>query len=315
LSTTLNPGATYFAEAQYVTPHEYQWCVANPGQCNMYNNVSYRRYSVNGTASPFSFTPQASTVRTKPAIEGWPGATVVELRPDPGVDGVAFIAYKVTETSPGTWHYEYAVYNQNLDRGVQSFSIPVGDGVTLTNLGFYAPPQHPGTTFDGTFNNLGFSSTPWTADQTGGAVTWTTETLAQNQNANAIRWGSMYNFRFDSNRPPASMNATVGFFKTGGPITALVQGPESSVVVNVSISGRVATAGGIPIRNANVILDDLAGNTVRVVTGSFGTYGFEDLTPGHTYEISVNAKRYRFTPRQSTPTDNVTNFDFVPNPE
>src|SRR5207244_3484407 len=28
---------------QYVTPHEYAWCQANPGQCNMYNNVSYRQ--------------------------------------------------------------------------------------------------------------------------------------------------------------------------------------------------------------------------------------------------------------------------------
>ena len=39
LNTTLNPGATYFAEAQYVTPHEYAWCQAHPGQCNMYNNA------------------------------------------------------------------------------------------------------------------------------------------------------------------------------------------------------------------------------------------------------------------------------------
>ena len=32
LNTTLNPGATYFAEAQYVTPHEYVWCQAHPGR-------------------------------------------------------------------------------------------------------------------------------------------------------------------------------------------------------------------------------------------------------------------------------------------
>src|SRR6266700_794637 len=40
LDTTQNPGANYFADGQYVTPHEYAWCQANPGQCNMYNNVS-----------------------------------------------------------------------------------------------------------------------------------------------------------------------------------------------------------------------------------------------------------------------------------
>ncbi len=29
LNTTLNVGATYYAEAQYVTPHEYVWCQAH----------------------------------------------------------------------------------------------------------------------------------------------------------------------------------------------------------------------------------------------------------------------------------------------
>src|SRR6266446_2857383 len=30
LNTSLNPGATYFAEAQYVVPHEYTWCQSHP---------------------------------------------------------------------------------------------------------------------------------------------------------------------------------------------------------------------------------------------------------------------------------------------
>ena len=55
LNTATNPGATYYAEAQYVTPHEYVWCQSHPGQCNMYNNASYRQFSVSGTTS-FSFS-------------------------------------------------------------------------------------------------------------------------------------------------------------------------------------------------------------------------------------------------------------------
>ena len=31
LDPAQNPGATYFAEAQYVTPHEYAWCQSHPG--------------------------------------------------------------------------------------------------------------------------------------------------------------------------------------------------------------------------------------------------------------------------------------------
>ena len=83
LNTTLNPGATYYAEAQYVTPHEYAWCQSNPGQCNMYNNVSYRRFNVSGTTS-FSFSPVGSTVRTTPAINAWTGATINTIEPAAG---------------------------------------------------------------------------------------------------------------------------------------------------------------------------------------------------------------------------------------
>jgi len=226
LNTTLNSGATYYAEAQYVTPHEYVWCQANPGQCNMYNNVSYRKYNVAGTGSPFSFSPSASTVRMKAAIEAWTGATFVEIKPDPGNDGVGTVAYKVTNPSPGVWHYEYAIHNENLDRAIQTFGVPVEAGVTLSNIGFHAPPQHPGWTGDGTVGNTGYSSAPWTQTQTVFAITWSSETFAQNQNANAIRWGTMYNFRFDSNRPPHRTTATIGFFKTGAPIRVQIQAPS-----------------------------------------------------------------------------------------
>src|SRR2546428_7715051 len=66
---------------------------------------------------------------------------------------------------------------------------------------------------------------PWTSSQTSNALTWSSETFAQNANANAIRWGTLYNFRFDSNRPPVTSNATVGFFKTGLPMAVAIQAP------------------------------------------------------------------------------------------
>ena len=202
LNTTLNPGATYWAEGQYVTPHEYVWCQAHPGECNMNNNVSYRRYSVTGTVSPFSFGPVGATVRMSSAIMAWTGATITQIQPDAANDGVGAVGYKVTNPSPGVWHYEYAIYNQNIDRGIQSFSVPVGPGVTMTNIGFHAPPQHPGWTADGTVGNAGYSSTPWTQTLTATDLTWSSETFAQNPNANAIRWGTLYNFRFDANVAP-----------------------------------------------------------------------------------------------------------------
>src|ERR1041385_8164669 len=79
LNTSLNTGATYFAEGQYVTPHEYVWCQANPTQCNQYNNVSYRRFTVSGTTGPFTFAAAAPTVQKQPAIKAWTGATITQF--------------------------------------------------------------------------------------------------------------------------------------------------------------------------------------------------------------------------------------------
>src|SRR5664279_3303427 len=84
LDRALNVGATYWAEGQYVTPHEYAWCQAHPGQCNQYNNVSYRQFTVTGTTS-FAFTPAGSTVQMQPAIKAWTGATINQIEPAAGV--------------------------------------------------------------------------------------------------------------------------------------------------------------------------------------------------------------------------------------
>jgi hypothetical protein len=257
LNTALNPGATYYAEVQYDSAHEYAWCQAHPGQCNMYNNASYRRYNVSGTTS-FTFVPVSTTSIMTPATATWTGATSATVEPEPGVDGRAFVLYKVTNPSAGVWHYEYAIHNQNLDRSIQSFSVPLGQGITLSNIGFHAPPNHPGFPNDGTAGDAGFSNTAWTSNQTAGAMTWSSETFAQNQNANAIRFGTLYNFRFDSNRPPLVTNATVGFLKTGTPIAVAIQGPAPdgaptptptpvSQAINLSTRMRVQTGDNVGI--------------------------------------------------------------------
>src|SRR5438094_1888520 len=222
-----NTGATYFAEADYISPTEYTWCQAHPGQCNMYNNVSYRPFTVSGGPTNFTFAAAAPTVRTPPAIQTWAltGATVTQVEPDPGNDGIWFMGYKVTNPSAGVWHYEYALYNQNLDRAIQSFSVPLGSGVNISNIGFHMPPQHPGFPHDGTVGDAGYSSSPWDVTQDASSITWNTETFAQNQNANAIRWGTLYNFRFDADQPPQSADATVGYFKTGSPMMVAIQAP------------------------------------------------------------------------------------------
>jgi hypothetical protein len=222
-----NPGATYFAEAQYISPTEYTWCQAHPGECNMFNNVSYRRFTVSGGPTTFTFSSAGATQQMQPAIQAWTGATVTQIEPDPGNDGIWFMGYKVTNPSPGVWHYEYALYNENLDRSIQSFTVPLGPGVNVTNIGFHAPPQEPGWANDNIPGGTGYSSQPWDNDYAPGntSITWNSETFAQNQAANAIRWGTLYNFRFDADQAPNLTSGTVGFFKTGSPMGVSIQAP------------------------------------------------------------------------------------------
>ena len=83
---------------------------------------------------------------------------------------------------------------------------------------------------------------------------------------------------------------------------------------NVTVSGRVLTAGGLPIRNAIVSIS--GGNIpggVKTLSSSFGWFTFPGLQSGQTYTITVGARRNTFAQptRMVTPQADVTNFDFV----
>jgi hypothetical protein len=87
---------------------------------------------------------------------------------------------------------------------------------------------------------------------------------------------------------------------------------------NVSLAGRVTKAAGAGIGNAAVIIS--GGNLTAplwVQTGSLGWYEAGGLRAGETYTVTVGAKRFRFTnpTRIITLQDNVTDFNFVANPQ
>src|SRR5207248_3921109 len=97
--------------------------------------------------------------------------------------------------------------------------------VSVSNIGLHAPLQHPGFPHDGTQGDAGYSSTPWNVTQASDSITWSTQTFAQNQNANAIRFATLYNFRFDADQAPNFTDAAIGFFKTGSPEFVIIQAP------------------------------------------------------------------------------------------
>jgi large repetitive protein len=86
---------------------------------------------------------------------------------------------------------------------------------------------------------------------------------------------------------------------------------------NASISGRVMTADGRPIRNATVTV---TGNSLTepltFQTGSFGYFMFDNLRTGETYIVTVGQGRYVFQvpTRVVTLTENIADLDFIAGP-
>ncbi len=219
LETTSPTGTRYFGEAVYVTPDD-------SAAGNNFNNASYREVTVTGSGTAWNFAFSGATQRQKPAIQAWkvvdPSVQINTIN-IPG-EGQVRAGYKATSLGNGIWRYEYAIYNNNSDRSIGSFSVPVGAGVNVTNIGFrdvdYRNGDGPG--------NVNFSGTDWAGSVANGAVTWATTPFAQNASANAIRWGTLYNFRFDANAAPSQVSATLGTFKVVGNLNTTVDGPGGS---------------------------------------------------------------------------------------
>ena len=88
-----------------------------------------------------------------------------------------------------------------------------------TNHGFYAPRS-----FD-----EGFSNDTWVYSIANDAATWQSESIASNPNANAIRWGTAYNFWFTANRAP--IDGTIELYDFAG-------GNTEPLVVRLQVPGN-----------------------------------------------------------------------------
>ncbi len=221
--------ADYFVEAHVIAPDD-----AASG--NGDNNVSHRRVLVSGPdgSGVFSFALSGATVSESPALNAWATATQAPFFPDAN-DGLAVLAYEVTDLGGELWRYEFALYNLNYSRAFHRFSVPVPAGVQIGNFGFHYPLNHG-------VQNTGaeFENEIWSTALAGGALTWSTDAQAANPNANACRWGTLFNFRFDANTPPQAANVTLGIFSTGANVVVGAVGPgESPCPADLDNSGAV----------------------------------------------------------------------------
>jgi hypothetical protein len=257
----------YFGEGHYVTPDD-----AAAGNQN--NNASWKEVTVSGSGSAWTFGMTGTTHRQESAIRAWPvaesGVTLVSTQI--AGDGLFITGYKTTNLGSGIYHYEYAVYNMNADRNGGSFSVPVGAGVNVTNIGFHDVTYRDG---DGV-GNVSVSGTDWVGAVSGGAITWASQTQAQNANANAIRWGTTYNFRFDANAAPQAGSATLGLWKTGSPASVNIAvdvpgvgGPASFAYCFGDGSGTACPCGNnSTVGNGEGCLNSLGSGAVISVSGT-----------------------------------------------
>jgi hypothetical protein len=199
----LNSGARYFVEGQYVTPDDA--AAGNGG-----NNASYRevRFTGSGSSFPISFVSGQTTRRMQNGLRAWkicdPDVTIREVRvPD---EGTFWVGFRVTQSN-GLYTYEYAIQNLNSDRsgGAVRMDIPGCDHVS--NQGWKGVDYHSGEIW---------SNAPWITEKVGNQLVWRSpQTYAENTNTNALRWGTLYNFRFQSTLPPREGNVTLDLFKPG----------------------------------------------------------------------------------------------------
>ncbi len=217
------PGARFFTEVHYVTTDE----VAGV----RHNNASYRETLIgslsNGptgtgcttTNQGYTLSFTGNVVPLKPAIEAWRtiDPTVTLVATDISNDGRVIVGAKVTDLGGGQWQYEYAVYNHNSHRCVGSFSIQKTSdpGASFTSLGFHDVEYHSGEPYSGT---------DWPGAVDASTIAWATEPFASNANANAIRFSTTYNFRFQSNLAPTTGSVTLGLFRPGTPASIDVGG-------------------------------------------------------------------------------------------
>lgn len=231
----------YFCQFQYVTADD-------AAAHNQNNNASSREMSVSGggTAWHFAFPLISATQPETPAIRMWKlidsgvVETDIETPEDDGFPGLVILAAKATDLGNGYWHYEYAVNNLNSDRSIGSFSVPCSPYASVQNIGFRDVSYRGGDGIGG----VNHDGTDWPGTFADGAVSWATTPFASNNNANAIRWGTLYNFRFDANLPPSAGDVTLQEFKVVLDLVAPTVVPTPVSCVKGDVNGDNQIDGG-----------------------------------------------------------------------
>ena len=162
----------------------------------------------------------------------------------------------------------------------------------------------------------------WTVTQTGGALNVDMQFQYLNEDVYGVET-SYKPFKYNgvtTVQQPGSINAAGNQFTATG-VTSFSKwgaGVAAPTAANADISGRVTTAGGMPIANVKVTLTGGGlDHTVVGYTSSLGYYNFEGLPVGQNYVVTVKSRRFFFSEPSHfiTLQDNITDGDFVADPQ
>lgn len=256
----------YFVEVQMISADEVTQ------DAKIYNNTFRRVTFVGDLQQPF---PQDQTV-DEPAIYAWryfgntpqQDPTVRIERVDIPGDGAVFVGSKATNIGGGVWRYTYAVQNVTSDLSIGSFTVTMGADPEPENLRFYDVDHHSGEPYDNTDWDLILGAT---------IIRWQSpETFAENPNTNALRWGTMYTFSFESAVIPTDGGVSLGVFKPGGPATV---GAPANVPSTISCATDINGDASTDFADLNLLLGaygDTGPEQASDVNGD-GESGFADL--------------------------------------
>lgn len=205
IDPSLNQGARYWVEGHYVAQDDSR-------ADNALNNTSHREVTFDpGTLDLILI---GTTQRQSPAIAAWqavdPNVELVPVDLPDHQPAERFHAARRISGQVGEWHNEYVIHNLNSDRAARAFEIRFPGSVSITSAGFRDVDHHSGEPYD---------TSDWAIEIEGarGLIRWSTDTYDVDEDANALRWGSMFSFWFDADEPLDGVVHTLDLFKPGTP--------------------------------------------------------------------------------------------------
>ncbi|MFT7464347.1 MAG: hypothetical protein ACI9EF_002702 [Pseudohongiellaceae bacterium] len=187
------PGATYYYEAMYMVKDDEA----------LTNNIGSRLCTMSWDGNSWNFSTPSSgsgnVLVEGPAVNRYGDMSSVGKLD--GDNGEVALSVDVQDLGNGTWRYEYALFNWTLDRKVRQFSVP-------TN----------GIVGDAYFHDVDDETgNDWVLSTTDKNITWTYNdaVFPGHKVAGALEFGTLYNFGFTSDSPPASRTVALGIQESG----------------------------------------------------------------------------------------------------